>query len=136
MKLIDANYDELSGISQVIIEHKNKQYIGTAHCHSEEEYPSKFTGCMYAEMRAKIYALKDDKKEAIKEYNVLKNFVKSCTQCKNFDKTSNSAKTMFRQLNLKNKEITLLTTKITKLKGDLEALIKMRDGILKQLHKK
>lgn len=129
MKLIEAKYDEYSGISQAIVEHKGRLYIGLAQCHPEEEFPSKFAGCRYAEARAKLKALKAERREKIKLCDECRNLIKACSQCKNFDKESPTAKVLYRQLNCRIKEINNLTDKINELMHNLNIAIKQREVV-------
>ena len=136
MKIIEAKYDEISGYSQVVIEYKGKLYVGSATCHPEEEFRSKFAGCRYAELRAKIKALKAERRKMRQECELLRKFVAACGLCKNFDKDTKTAKVVYRQLNTKIREVNKLTDKINNLLEDLEIGIKQRDIVNKALQNK
>ena len=53
-KLIYADYDPATGVSAVLIRNRYGTFQGYAKCHPEEEAPSTFAGCRYAEARAHI----------------------------------------------------------------------------------
>lgn len=133
MRLIDAKYDEISGESYAVVEHRGKQYVGMAWLHTEEEYSSKFTGCRYAEIRAEIKALKDERRELIAACEECRKFVKACSQYKNWDKKSLVAKVVYKQLNKRIKEVNKLTDKINNLNWDLNIAIKQQDMVHNKL---
>ena len=58
-QVVSTKYDEVTGISEVIINpHTGGSFIGRAKCHPEEAYKSKFFGCEMAEFRAILSYLK------------------------------------------------------------------------------
>jgi len=59
IKFLDSHYDKYSGVSIVRVATRYGVYEGIAREHPEEKYHSKFFGCMIAECRANIKALKD-----------------------------------------------------------------------------
>lgn len=104
MKFISSDYDKETGISTVTIEYKKEKFTGTAKLHPEDkDSVSEVYGGTIAETRAIIKALKKERKVLIEEAEVCRKFIKACSQCKNWDKESSTAKVAYRQLNLKIK---------------------------------
>lgn len=70
--LIKADYDENTGISNVMIDTDLGAFIGQAKLHDEDkDYASKYTGCRYAETRATIKYLKMKQKYILGQLKVL-----------------------------------------------------------------
>ena len=139
MILKDSVYIEETGQSFCTVEYKKKTYTGTANLHPEDKEAglgSKYTGCRYAEMRAEIKALKTEYKIAKAACEECRKFVKACTQYKNFDKNSPTAKAMFRQLNKRIKQVNKLADKINKKIADLNTAIKQKEIVHNALERK
>lgn len=138
MQLIHSKYDELTGISICDIKYKGIIYRGIAQLHLDDRLAnkgSKFTGCRFAEMRAQIKALKAEYKEEKAVCEECRKFVKACTQYKNFDNESPTAKAMFRQLNRRIKRVNDLADKINEKINALQIAIKQKDIVSKALEK-
>lgn len=127
MRFIDGYFDPAQGTSHVLIKHKNKDFWGRAKLHPDDT-ASNYTGCRYAELRAKIKALKYEYKEKKANCDACRNFVKSIEQYKDFDRTSPIAKIMYRQLNRRIKEVNSIADTINKLEFDLNIQISMQDN--------
>ena len=70
--LIKADYNENTGVSNVMIDTDLGAFIGQAKLHDEDkEYASKYTGCRYAETRATIKYLKMKQKYILGQLKVL-----------------------------------------------------------------
>lgn len=70
--LIKANYDENTGVSNVMIDTDLGAFIGQAKLHDKDkDYASKYTGCRYAETRATIKYLKMKQKYILGQLKVL-----------------------------------------------------------------
>ena len=137
MQLINSGFNEGTGKSTSVVKHKKRKYYGYAWLHPEDkEIASKYTGCRYAEMRAEIKALKDEYKKEKKACEECRKFVKACSQYKNFDKESLTAKVMFRQLNRRIKQVNNLADQINQKMQDLEIAIKQKDIVSKALERK
>lgn len=122
----DSYADSTSGESFVIITHRKKEYNGKARLHPDDKW-SNYTGCRYAEERAEIKALKDEWKQKKASCEECRKFVAAVGQYATFDKTSPSAKAMFRQLNRRIKEVNNLADIITKKELNLQIAIKQQD---------
>ena len=138
MKLINAYFNENHGISYATVQHSingvKRRFEGISQLHPEDN-SSKFTGCRYAEMRAQIKALKAERKYLIEECEECRKFVKACSQYKNWDKESPTAKIVYKQLNKRIKKVNELTNKINHLIWDLNIAIRQQDTIHKKLNK-
>ena len=122
-------------ISKAIIEYKDKIYTGIARCHKEDTW-SNFFGYRLAETRAYIKILKDRFKDKKIEYKAIGNFIKSIESYKTFDNKSDIAKSMYKQLNIKKKELDNLKIKIDLLKKQINKNIEERDRFLTKISKK
>lgn len=139
MQLVTSIYNEDLGVSVCEIIHKQQVYAGFARLHPEDKEAglgSKYTGCRYAELRAEIKALKAEYKKEKAACEECRKFVKACTQYKNFDNESPTAKAMFRQLNRRIKRVNDLADKINQKMMDLDMAIKQKDIVHKALERK
>ena len=138
MYLVNSFYDEKTGISICEVKHKNQIYSGLSRLHPDDEEAglgSKYTGCRYAELRAEIAALKNEHKEAKAACEECRKFVKACSQYKNFDKESPTAKAMFRQLSQRIKKVNKLADEINKKLNALNMAIKQKEIVHNALQK-
>ncbi len=127
MKFIKSIYDPDTGISNVIMQHLGKKFVGKAVAHPDDkENASEFAGCEYAEIRAKIMALKHERKIAKNKSDEALDFVKACECYANFDKDSATAKVMYRQLNQRIKRVNDITDEINELLMTLDRKIHQR----------
>ena len=139
MKLIESIFNDSTGVSFCTVKYKNNFYTGISKLHPEDEdagLASKYTGCRYAEMRAEIKALKDEYKRERAICEECRKFVKACTQYKNFDTESPTAKAMFRQLNCRIKKVNALADKINEKINALDIAIKQKDIVSKALERR
>ena len=136
MKYVDIITNKDTKVSEVILEHKGKQYSGQAICHPED-YWSNFFGFEIAELRAYIKVLKDKIKTKRTECETIKKFIGTIASYKAFNCTSEVAKAMDKQMNIKFKELDILLEKLEKTQNQIETLIKERDKFFaKQKEKK
>lgn len=85
----DANFDIDSGISTVTIDSKYGTFSGTCRCHdSDMPKASRFFGCKIAELRAYKKAMKSQLHDYKVEYKVMRSFVDTLSQMRNFDPKS------------------------------------------------
>lgn len=139
MQLTYSDFDEVSGLSMCEVKYKRKKYKGWAKIHPEDEregLASKYTGCRYAETRAQIKALKDEYNREKAACEECRKFVKACSQYKNFDKESPTAKAMFRQLNRRIKKVNDLADAINNKMMDLDSAIRQKEIVHKALERK
>lgn len=126
MKFIDSSTTPETGYSHVIIRHRGNEYIGHAKCHPEDDW-SEFTGCRYAQERAEIKALKDEWQQKKHDCEECRKFVIAVSQHAGFDKESSTAKSMFRQLNRRIKEVNKLAEIINRKEFNLKVSIRQQD---------
>lgn len=137
MKLLDANFNPATGGSFAVVENKGEKFLGFAKCHPDDmAEASKFAGCGYAETRAIIKALKEERRKEKEQCEILRKFVKAVTQYKDFDNTSREARAMFRQLNRRIKKVNALTEEINKEMQNLEAAIAQRDIVKRAIKRR
>ena len=137
MQLLFSYFDEKIGESIVVVKHKKQAYEGIARLHPEDsKKASKYTGCRYAELRAEIKALKEEHKKERATCEEIRKFVGACGQYKNFDKTSPTAKAMYRQLNRRIKRVNDLADLINKKMSDLETAIRQKEIVSNAIQRK
>lgn len=130
MKFIKSNYE--NGHSLVIIKHLKNRFYGTADVHPDDENnASEFAGCILAEMRAQVNALKYERTLAKKEAEICRKFIKACESTKTWNKESQTAKIAYHQLNCKIKRVNKLTDEINNLLFKINKYIVERDITLK-----
>lgn len=136
MKFIDSDYDEVSGLSYVVMQHFGKKFKGYAQVHPDEKKPSKFAGCRFAETRAVIDALKYERALLKNKSDMALDFVKSLECYRDFDPESPTAKCIYRQLNKRIAKVNEVTDQINQSLEDLERTIKQREIVTKALDNK
>ena len=137
MKFIESHYNEETGISTVIMQHLGKKFVGQAKIHPDDkENQSRFAGCEYAEIRAMIKALKNERKIAKNKADMAIDFIKACEGYAKFDKDSDAAKVMYRQLNRRIKKVNDITDEINKLLDDLDRKIHRRAIVTNAIKRK
>jgi len=136
MKFLSSYYNEESGTSIVQMEHLDKEFLGMAQCHPEEEYPSKYAGCQYAEIRATIKALKYERKLLKEKVDFLKQFVRRCEDRKDFCEDEYTPRAVYKELNYQIDRVNELTDKINELLDDLDKLPKRRDIVNKAMDRR
>ena len=137
MKFIESSYNEHSGISTVIMQHLGEKFKGIARLHPDDkENASNYAGCEYAEIRAKIKALKYERAIAKNKSDMAIDFIKSIEGYTKFDKNSDSAKVMYRQLNQRIKRVNDLTDEINSLMDELDKKIHRRTIVTNAIKRK
>ena len=134
-KLIYANYFPETGESEVAIKNKRGVFVGHAQCHPEEEAPSDYAGCRYAEIRANIEAIKCEKRIvnfAIKE---LEDFEKILKSLKDYNPNSVEARRLRRRIHEKKEERIFLQTAIIAMKNTLKKVMNERDALIEKRKK-
>ena len=139
MRLVASNFYERNGQSTCLVSHKGKIYKGEARLHPDDKKDglgSKYTGCRYAEMRAEIKALKTEYQKEKAACEECRKFVKACSQYRNFDKESTTAKVMYRQLNRRIKKVNKIADAINQKIQDLDIAIRQKEIVHKALEKR
>ena len=137
MKFIESYFDKETKESTVIVEHMGVQFIGKAKLHPEDsDRCSELVGGRYAEMRATIKALKYERNIEKQKCEECRKFVKACSQYRNFDKDSQTAKLMYRQLNKRIKRVNALADEINVLYEGIITDVAKRDKLLNKINNK
>jgi len=137
MKFISSSFNQRTGVSYVTMQHLGRKFTGVARVHPDDKHnASEYAGCSYAETRAIILALKYERNILKYEIKVCENFVKSIECYSHFNKEDESAKSIYRQLNIKRKKINELTNEIERIQKALKAAIKDREEILNAIEKR
>ena len=137
MEFRDAIYNKNKGYAHVTVQHLGEIFEGEAWGHPEDKDNwSEFAGCSYAETRAMISALKWERRNAKEKADQSIDFLKSCQCYKNFDKDSETAKVLYRQINQRVKKVNDLTDKINELYDSLDKAIRRRSIVVNALKNK
>lgn len=136
MKFIDSAYDEISGLSETTVQHLGTKFTGYAQVHPEEEKPSKYAGCRFAELRAEIEALKYERQLLKNKADMALDFVKSLECYANFDKESETAKCIYRQLNKRIDKVNKKTDEINSKLQELDISIRQRAIVINAMDRK
>ena len=136
MKFLTSVYDKESGLSVVDIKHMGRLFTGIAKLNSEDkETASEYAGCSYAEGRARIKALKYERKKLKEDAESCRKFIKACECYKNWDPSSPTARAAYRQLNRKIKKVNEITDIINQEMFELDRLIWRRGITLKAIER-
>jgi hypothetical protein len=128
MYFIDSKTFPKEGTSYAFIRHNKRIYEGKARLHPDDAF-SEFTGCRYAETRAKIKALRAEYRKKKASCEECRKFVRAVTQYNQFNAKDPSAKAMFRQLNRRIKEVNDLANEITRLEFSLRIAMRQQDKL-------
>lgn len=122
---ISSDIDPVTRTSKVTIKMNGKEYTAKSVCALEDNF-SKFTGCRFAEIKARIKGMKDLYRKEKRNCEECRKFVNAVSQYAGFDPKSPEARMMFRQLNRRIKRVNDIATQI-----NLEKFI-LKVGIQKQ----
>ena len=135
IKYLSSIADKEKGICIVDVEdNRGKLFTGRAKLMPGDNWSPIF-GCRIAEIRATIKAIDYEIFMKRKEYKTIENFVKAVGGYKNFDKESPTARCMYRQLNRRKKEITILKERKSALKKYIIDSIEMKNRLEKKIDK-
>lgn len=133
MKFLNSYWRE-PNMSIVEIEHLCGFFRGVAKVHpDDEDMKSSIIGYEIAETRAKIKALQYERRLEKEKYKECQDFVKACECYKDFDKSSPTARIMYRQLNRRKRKIGSLTATIKSLKEGIITGLEERERVLEKL---
>lgn len=136
MKFIESYYNPEDGYSSVRMKHLHTIFVGRAQLHPDDkDKASEYAGCAYAEDRAKIKALKYERKLAKEEAEICRKFIKACESTNAWDKDSKTAKVAYHQLNCRIKKVNKITDEINNLLFKINKSIVERDITLKAFEK-
>lgn len=132
---VNSRTDSEAGWSLVIVKMGNMLFEGSAKRHPEDNW-SDFTGCRYAEQRAEIKALKHFRNQKKNECEEIRKYVKSLEGYKDFDKESPTAKAVYKQLNIRIKEVNEIADEINKREFNLRLAIRQQDRLNNRIKSK
>jgi hypothetical protein len=137
MKFINSSYDPETGLSTVVMQHLGIKFFGSARLHPDDkESASKYGGCIIAELRATISALKYERTIAKQKADEAIDFMKACEGYANFDKDSPTAKVMYRQVNRRIKRVNDITDEINNLIKEVQEQIYKRKIVINAIKRK
>lgn len=137
MKFIDAQYND--GCSIVTVKHNGKAYYGISLLHPDDKKDGKeneFTGCRIAETRAMISAYREERDNLINDRKIILDFLKQCTQYKNWNEEEGNCKFIAKQLEYLDRDILQLDLTIKDLKKGLEYTLNKHDALIERMKKK
>lgn len=132
---VNSYTDSEAGWSLVMVRLGDMLFEGCAKRHPEDVW-SDFTGCRYAEQRAEIKALKYFRNQKKNESETIRKYVKALEGYKDFDKESPAAKAMYRQLNIRIREVNEITDEINKREFNLRLAIRQQDRLNNRIKSK
>lgn len=135
--IVNSEYNKNTGTANVVVRGKHGDIgSGKARLHEEDrEYGSELVGCGIAHARARINLKKKRYQRLKAECEANRKFVQTVMSYKNFDKTSDTAKCIFKQMNAKIAEVNRLATEISNDMTELEASITKREYLHKKMSK-
>lgn len=134
MKFISSSYNKETGEATVVMQHLGVKFTGTAIAHPDElDVASEYTGCWYAETRATIKALKYERQLAKNKADMALDFIKSCECYAKFNKNDETAKGMYKQLNVRIQKVNDLTDKINDLLWQLKSTMEKNSIVYNKL---
>ena len=137
MKFINSSYDPETGLSTVTMQHLGIKFFGSAQLHPDDkENASNYGGCVIAELRAAISALKYERTIAKQKADEAIDFMKACEGYANFDKDSPTAKVMYRQVNRRIKRVNDITDEINNLMKEIQEQIYKRKIVINAIKRK
>lgn len=137
IKLLNSNYDENTGISNVTILTEYGQFSGTSKLHEEDRYiSSSFAGCQYAEMKAIIKYMKYKVKIINERIKGLDNCRKALENKKNYNYNSDENRTIRKQIYILNKQKQELKNKIFSLHDRMMRNMEQREKIINKIKNK
>ena len=130
---------EFDGIKSICtIQDKNNTFTGIAVCHEDDmDMVSEITGSFIAESRALIKRLQHIKNNEIKpELKALKNLQKSFIHSPYFNPYSMEYKTLKRQIQIKEEELSVIKDDIETEKQYLKQYLQNKDILFNKIRKK
>lgn len=135
-KLVKADFNPDTGISQAIIRNKYGTFLGIAQCHPEEDRISSFTGCRYAEARAHINCVNTQIVNINSKLKALSDLEKVFSQKKYTNYDSPEWETLRKIIYQLKKEKNDLVERRNSMKAALKKSMDVRDEYFEKLAKK
>ena len=131
----DWNKEE--GIATCILFDGQTPFIGVAKCHPDDvDFQSEKTGMIIAESRAEINALQHYKNNVLKPgLDALNQLYYSINLSKQYNKKSYESKMLYRQIEMKKKDIEVIKEILDQRKKELKQFIDDKDEFYKTVKK-
>lgn len=137
IKLLNSNYDEKTGISNVTILTDYGNFSGTSKLHEEDrEISSSFAGCQYAEMKAIIKYMKYRIKLINERIESLENCKKVLTNKKDYNHNSSENRTIRKQIYLLQKQKQDFKNRIISLHNRMLQNMEQREKVITKIKNK
>lgn len=137
IKLLNSNYDETTGISNVTILTDYGNFSGTSKLHEEDrEISSSFAGCQYAEMKAIIKYMKYRIKLINERIESLENCKKVLMNKKDYNHNSSENRTIRKQIYLLKKQKQDFKDRIISLHNRMIKNMEQREKIITKIKNK
>lgn len=132
------NWDQEAGTAYCIIEYNGQKFGGYASCHPDDiPFLSPLTGGYIAECRADIkYYQHIKNNELYPQIKALKHLLNMIQQNKNYNPKSMEIKKLYKEIELKEKELTDIKEKIQEMKTSLNDYIEAKEKIHNRIHNK
>lgn len=137
IKLLNSNYDEKTGISNVTILTDYGNFSGTSKLHEEDrEISSSFAGCQYAEMKAIIKYMKYRIKLINERIEGLENCKKVLINKKDYNHNSSENRTIRKQIYLLKKQKQDFKDRIISLHNRMLQNMEQREKVITKIKNK
>ena len=132
------NWDQEAGTAYCIIEYNGQKFGGYASCHPDDiPFLSPLTGGYIAECRADIkYYQHIKNNELYPQIKALKHLLNMIQQNKNYNPKSMEIKKLYKEIELKEKELTDIKEKIQEMKTSLNDYIEAKEKIHNRIRNK
>ena len=131
--LMNSNYDETTGVSTVTINTDVGMFTGTAKCHPDEKYKSKFFGCQIAEGRALLAYQRELVKIGNAQLTALFNLNTTVCQMRDYKKDNMYTSKIRRAMYEKQKWIENIKQKMERTEDAIKKMIIARDEYAKKV---
>ena len=137
IKLLNSNYDENTGISNVTILTDYGEFSATSKLHEEDKYiSSSFAGCQYAEMKAIIKYMKYRIKLINERIYGLENCKKVLIGKKDYNHNSSENRTIRKQIYLLKKQRQDFQDRILSLHNRMLKNMEQREKVITKIKNK
>ena len=132
------NWDQEAGTAYCIIEYNGQKFGGYASCHPDDiPFLSPLTGGYIAECRADIkYYQHIKNNELYPQIKALKHLLNMIQQNKNYNPKSMEIKKLYKEIELKEKELIDIKEKIQEMKTSLNDYIEAKEKIHNRIRNK
>lgn len=128
-------WDKETGIATCSVNYNNKEIVGMAMCHPEDEdMMNEYTGCAIASMRAEIETLIHIRDNEIKPaLNALKHLQACMVHSKHYNEKSYENKMLRRQIQNFENDLATIKEMIAQARLDLKVYLTSKDSYYKQV---